>query len=198
MEYLRQIFTAHGGTLLLLMVISISSMARIFMQLSNLRFQAMTIDELVPRLRAALSSGNVAKAAVAAESDDSCIGRLMAAILREPTRDAKRMRLIYKLNIDEELRVRLGRLVPLKGWSIVALILGLLGAFATWYTGMPETIALKRAIVLGSAGSVVFLYAIIFYVMLKRREIELNDILAAEAISLIDTTTRRDVEEYVG
>jgi len=198
MEYLRQIFTAHGGALVLLMLISISVMARIFSLLADLRAQAAAIDDLVPHLRAALSSGNAAKAAVAAESDGSCIGRLMAAILREPTRDAKRMRLIYKLNIDEELRVRLGQLVPLKGWGITALVLGIIGAFAVWWLGMPETIAVKRAFALGIAGMVVFLYVIIFFVMLKRREIELNDILAAEAINLIDTTTRREEEEYIG
>lgn len=198
MEYLRQIFTAHGGALVLLMLISISAMARIFSLLADLRAQAAAIDDLVPHLRAALSSGNVAKAAVAAESDGSCIGRLMAAILREPTTDAKRMRMIYKLNIDEELRVRLGQLVPLKGWSITALILGIIGAIAVWWLGMPEMIAVKRAFALGIAGMVVFLYVIIFFVMLKRREIELNDILAAEAINLMDTTTRREKEEYIG
>ena len=198
MEYLRQIFTAHGGTLVLLMLISISAMARIFSLLADLRAQATAIDDLVPHLRAALSSGNVTKAAVAAESDGSCIGRLMAAILREPTRNAKRMRMIYKINIDEELKVRLGQLVPLKGWSITALVLGIIGAFAAWWLGMPEAIAVKKALALGIAGMVVSLYVMIFFVMLKRREIELNDILAAEAINLIDTTTRREEEEIVG
>lgn len=197
MEYLIQIFTVHGVTLLLMMLISISSMARIFSILSDLRAQAMAIDDLVPHLRAALSSGNFAKAAVAAESDGSCIGRLMAAILREPTRDKKRMRLIYKLNIDEELKARLKHLVPLKGWSVVALLLGVIGAFGSWALGGLEAAALWKAIVLGSAGFVVFLYVITFFVMLRRREIELNDLLAAEALGLIDTSTRRDEDVLV-
>jgi len=197
MEYLRQIFTVQGVTLLLMMLISISSMSRIFSILGDLRAQAMAIDALVPHLRAALSSGNFAKAAVAAESDESCIGRLMAAILREPTRDKKRMRLIYKLNIDEELKARLKQLVPLKGWSVVALLLGVIGAFASWALGGLEMAALWKAIVLGSAGLVVFLYVIVFFVMLRRREIELNDLLAAEALGLIDTSTRRGDDALV-
>ena len=180
-----------------MMLISISSMSRIFSILGDLRAQAIAIDDLVPHLRAALSSGNFAKAAVAAESDESCIGRLMASILREPTRDAKRMRLIYKLNIDEELKARLKHLVPLKGWSVVALLLGLIGAFASWALGGLEMAALWKAIVLGSAGFVVFLYVITFFVMLRRRETELNDLLAGEALGLIDTSTRRGEDVLV-
>jgi len=194
MEYLRQIVTLHGAVLFALMLISISAMGRIFALLGDLRAQGAAIDELVPHLRAALSAKNFAKAAVAAASGDGCIGRLMAAILSEPTRDAGRMRLIYKMNIDAELRVRLSGLVPLRSMAVLSLIVGLGGAVGVWSLGYTDVeTALRRALVVGVAGIVIFLYAIIFHILLKRREIELNDKIAAEALKLIDTATRAGI-----
>ncbi len=172
-------------------------MARIFTIIGDLRAQAAAIEDLVPHLRASLSSGNVAKAAVAAESDGSSIGRLMSAILREPTRDSKRMRLIYKINIDGSLRERLQYLLPLKGYSLVALLLGIIGAASAWFLFNPDPLAVKRSLVVGMAGLVVSMFAGIFFRLLRAREIELNDELAAEALGLIDTATRFSRENLV-
>jgi hypothetical protein len=135
---------------------------------------------------------------VAAASGDGCIGRLMAAVLSEPTRDPGRMRLIYKMNIDSELRVRLSNLVPLKSLAILALLLGVGGGMGIWGLGNTDLeTALRRALVVGVAGVVIAAYAAIFHILLKRREIELNDSIAAEALKLIDTATRAG-EELVG
>jgi biopolymer transport protein ExbB/TolQ len=198
MEYIAQIITPHGATLILLMVVSTAAMARIFSLLGDLRAQADAIEELVPHLRAALSTGNIAKAAVSAESDGSCIGRLMAAILREPTHNPRRMRIIYKLNIDDELRARLRHIAPLRGWAIAALLLGIAGAIAAWMLSSPENVAERHAFVVGAAGIVVSIYAMTFFSMLRRREIELNDALASEALNLIDTATRFEKETSAG
>jgi magnesium-transporting ATPase (P-type) len=198
MDYLRQILTPHGAVLFILMLISTAAMGRIFAILGDLRAQVTAIEELVPHLRASLSARNFAKAAVAAAGNEGCIGRLMAAILSERTHDPGRMRLIYKINIDSEFRTRLSNLAPLKGLAILALIFGLAGAAAAWYLGSYDAnILLKRTLVVGTAGVVISLYTIIFFIMLKRREIELNDTIAAEALKLIDTATRPG-EEMVG
>jgi hypothetical protein len=138
LEYAQQILTPHGGILLLLMIVSTIAMSRIFSQIGDLRAQAAAIEELVPHLRASLSSGNTAKAAVAAESDGTAIGRLMAAILREPTHDSKRMRLIYKINIDGVLKERLQYISPLKAHSAIALFLGILGSASAWWFSNPD------------------------------------------------------------
>jgi len=198
MEYLQQIATLHGAVLFVLMLISISAMGRIFAILGDLRAQGAAIDDLVPHLRAALSARNFAKAAVAAASGDGCIGRLMAAILSEPTRDAGRMRLIYKMNIDSELRVRLANLIPLRSSAVLSLIVGVGGGIGIWGLGNADfDTALRRGVVVGVAGIVISTYAAIFHLLLKRREIELNDNIAAEALKLIDTATRAG-EELVG
>ena len=191
MEYLRQIFTPHGAALLMLMVTSTFAMGRIFTILGDLRKQVSAIDELVPHLRAALSARNFTKAAVLAASRNDSIGKLMSAILTEPTRDPRRMRLIYKVNIDTELRSRFNNLVPLKGLAAMSLLVGAAGAGLSWFVvdaGI-ETI-MKRALVVGISGLLVFLYTVTLYLVLKRKEIELNDIMAAEALKLIDTATR--------
>ena len=191
MEYIREIITPYGAALLLLMFVSTAAMSRIFAILADLRIQATALDELVPHMRAAISAGNVTKAAVAAASDDSCIGRLMEAIFRNPELDARRMRLTYKVNIDAELSTRLSALIALKGLALNALILGIVGAAGGYFFGGPEpAIALKRAVVVGAAGLVVSIYSALFSMILHRREVELNDFLAAEALGLIDTATR--------
>jgi hypothetical protein len=198
MEYLKQIVTIHGAALFVLMIVSIAAMGRIFALLADLRRQATAVEELVPHLRASLSARNFTRAAVAAASNDGSIGRLMAAVLSEPTRDPHRMRLIYKVNIDTELRMRLANLAPLRGLATIALLLGILGGIAAYAIGMNNpAAAATRGLVVGFAGVVVFLYATILYIALKRREIELNDAVAVEALKLIDTITRAE-EELAG
>lgn len=198
MEYFKQIITIHGASLFALMVVSIAAMGRIFAILADLRQQVTAIDELVPHLRTSLSARNFTRAAVAAASNEGCIGRLMAAVLTEPTRDPRRMRLIYKVNIDTELRQRIANLAPLRALALLALFVGIVGGMSAWGLGGAEPgTTLTRGLVVGLAGVVVFLYATILYFALRRREIELNDTIAAEALKLIDTVARTN-EELAG
>ena len=73
----------------ILMVVSIAAMSRIFAILADLRTQVTALEELVPHLRASLSARNFTKAVVAAASEEGAIGRLMAAILSEPSKDER-------------------------------------------------------------------------------------------------------------
>jgi hypothetical protein len=106
------------------------------------------------------------------------------------------MRLIYKVNIDSELRTRINNLVPLKGLAAISILLGFGGGALSWFIGDAGLDAmLRRTLVVGVAGLVVFLYTVTLYLVLKRKEIELNDIMAAEALKLIDTATRTGGEK---
>jgi hypothetical protein len=193
MEYLRQILSIHGASLFALMILSTVSMGRIFTILGDLRMQVTAIQELVPHLRASLSSRNFTKAAVTAAGNEGSIARLMVAVLQEPTRDPHRMRLIYKVNIDTELRRQLAILGPLRTFAMLALFIGVAGGLASWgvgSTGMGD--GLIRAFVVGGAGFVVFAYSLVSYFTLKRKEIELNDAVAGETLKLIDTVARAE------